>query len=109
MKALVEYDWPGNVRELENCIERALIICRGQKLVVDDLPARRESRATRNGILTLEEQEKEHIRKVLKITNWQVFGEKGAARMLNINPKTLYSRMKKLGILPPKPKADKTD
>lgn len=49
-------------------------------------------------MLTLEEVERHHIEKVLRITNWQIKGGNGAARILDINPSTLYSRMKKLGI-----------
>jgi transcriptional regulator with GAF, ATPase, and Fis domain len=46
----------------------------------------------------LEETERHHILAALEQTNWRVSGEKGAAKILGINPKTLESRMKKLGI-----------
>ena len=36
----MDYDWPGNVRELENCIERAVALCRLDEITVDDLPAK---------------------------------------------------------------------
>lgn len=49
-------------------------------------------------ILTLEEMERQHIVDVLEQTNWRVSGEKGAAKILGLNPTTLEARMKKLGI-----------
>ncbi len=47
---------------------------------------------------TLEEVERRHITAVLQATGWRVSGPKGAARILDLNPSTLRSRMKKLGI-----------
>jgi transcriptional regulator with GAF, ATPase, and Fis domain len=46
--------------------------------------------------------EKQYIIKVLEGTEWKVSGEEGAAKILDINPQTLVSRMKKLGIQKPK-------
>jgi transcriptional regulator with GAF, ATPase, and Fis domain len=48
--------------------------------------------------LTLEEMERQHIVDVLEHTNWRVSGEKGAAKILGLNPTTLEARMKKLNI-----------
>ena len=39
LRVLLDYPWPGNVRELENVIERAVILCPGQEITVDDLPS----------------------------------------------------------------------
>ena len=50
------------------------------------------------GLLTLAEQEKRHIRLALEKTNGIVYGERGAARLLDIHPDTLRSRMTKLGL-----------
>jgi|GEM_PF-2248958 len=47
---------------------------------------------------TLEEVERRYIVSVLEARNWRVSGPKGAARILGLNPSTLRSRMKKLGI-----------
>lgn len=93
-----DYDWPGNIRELENLVERAIIISTGNKLTIGDwLPKNRTKKST--GILkTLEEVEREHILKALKHTDGRVSGEKGAARILGMNAKTLDSRIRKLGI-----------
>jgi transcriptional regulator with GAF, ATPase, and Fis domain len=46
----------------------------------------------------LEEAERRHIVSVLKKTNWRIDGPQGAARILNVHPSTLRSRIKKLGI-----------
>jgi len=47
---------------------------------------------------TMDENERDHIIKVLDRCSWKIYGEGGAAEMLNINGSTLSSRMKKLGI-----------
>jgi len=46
----------------------------------------------------LQESEKEHILRVRQTTNWRIDGAKGAALILDVNPSTLRSRMRKLGI-----------
>ena len=53
-------------------------------------------------VLKLEDLEKRHISEVLKLTSWKVSGDRGAAELLGMNPNTLVSRMKKLGIKRPK-------
>jgi len=98
MQKLQDYPWPGNVRELENVIERAVINSSGPKLcLVDDLTG--STRDAMNPALeSLQEVEKEHILRVLQSTNWRIEGAKGASRILDINPSTLRSRMRKLRI-----------
>lgn len=95
MDALKSYPWPGNIRELRNVIEHAMIVSRGETLTVT-LPEHtgRTSPAT----ITLEELERRHISGVLEATAWRVKGENGAAQLLGLNPTTLFSRMKRLGI-----------
>ena len=92
---LTKYHWPGNVRELENIIERAVIISPTPKLLLGDWFT---SSNGNSQVVTLEENEKQHIIRALKMTGWRISGEKGVARILGINPKTLDSRMRKLGI-----------
>ena len=99
MDKLQAYHWPGNVRELENIIERAVILSRGKRLELGDwFAAEPDIPASDAEIATLEELERNHILHVLKLTRWRVSGPKGAAKILDINPQTLVSRMKKLGI-----------
>jgi PAS domain S-box-containing protein len=115
MERLVAYPWPGNVRELENVIERAVILSVGPDLEVaaEALPATalpsapRPSSAARSPApdvpndtetQALAEMERNHIIAILKRTAWRIDGPAGAAKALNLNPSTLRSRMKKLGI-----------
>jgi DNA-binding NtrC family response regulator len=94
------HDWPGNVRELENVIERALIMSGGALLDGTDLfslPATGNTAATpAEG--TLEAMERAYIVRVLEGAGWQIEGERGAARILGLNPSTLRGRMRKFGI-----------
>jgi len=119
MEVLREYPWPGNVRELENVIERALILSPGAELRVDDFalhPQRSvpttsavfsvaslhelppQAIVTADDHLSLIDIERRHILSVLERTAWRIDGPMGAARLLHLNPSTLRSRMKKLGI-----------
>lgn len=97
---LQNYDWPGNIRELKHVIERAVISSSGGKLqIVDNLSALPAPPAlSGNGERTLEEMERDYIVQILEKTGWKVEGKLGAAEILDINPGTLRSRMKKLGI-----------
>ena len=105
MRRLETYPWPGNVRELENVIERAVILSRGPDL---EVPAEAVPAVTPPATPAADDQgadpealrevERQHIVTVLKRTGWRVDGPKGAARVLNMHPSTLRSRMQKLGI-----------
>jgi formate hydrogenlyase transcriptional activator len=99
MEALVAYAWPGNVRELENVIERAVILSSGPALHVDESfampgPAARASAAAR----TLGDVERMHILQVIEECGGRIKGRGNAAARLGLNPSTLRSRMKKLGM-----------
>ncbi len=98
MTALQRYPWPGNIRELEHVIERAVILSEGPELEPIDWLSQPGSKAGSGKTLTLEEIERQHIVDVLEQTNWRVSGDKGAAKILGLNPTTLEARMKKLGI-----------
>jgi transcriptional regulator with GAF, ATPase, and Fis domain len=98
MTALQRYPWPGNIRELEHVIERAVILSEGPELEPIDWLSQPGSKAGSGKTLTLEEMERQHIVDVLEQTNWRVSGEKGAAKILGLNPTTLEARMKKLDI-----------
>ncbi|MCW8960461.1 MAG: sigma 54-interacting transcriptional regulator, partial [Ignavibacteriaceae bacterium] len=99
IEKLTEYNWPGNVRELENIIERAVITIEGNKLTLSEVLPKVTSTISSDGeSKTLEEVEREHIIRVLEKTNWQVSGDKGAAKILGMKRTTLEARMKKLNI-----------
>jgi formate hydrogenlyase transcriptional activator len=105
MAALTRYHWPGNIRELENLIERAVILSRGPRLDVP-LPELKQSGRievldAKQPLTTLEETEREHIRRALEETNWQVGGPAGAAARLGLKRTTLQARMARLGITRP--------
>jgi transcriptional regulator with GAF, ATPase, and Fis domain len=124
MQQLASYSWPGNVRELQNVIERAVILSPGNTLVLaEKLRApvsaagnsrtevvQQQSRNLTHQVPSpianpdggsLEDVERRHIESVLARTNWMIEGERGAAKMLNLNPSTLRSRMQKLNIKRP--------
>jgi PAS domain S-box-containing protein len=99
MQRLLAYVWPGNVRELENIIERAVILARGPILeIAPDLLFLGSLTAETSAETTLEGVERAHIAKVLKQTDGIIDGPRGAAKILDLHPNTLRSRMKKLGI-----------
>ena len=101
---LTRYNWPGNVRELENVVERALIMDRTGPLDFKDLLTKRSDHggsaapAQREHFHKLDEMMSLHIRRALNLTEGKIHGPDGAAELLGINPSTLRSRMKKLGI-----------
>jgi len=100
MARMMEHDWPGNIRELEHFIERQVLMARVNVIENAELP---ESFTLRqepgdNSMKTLEQMEREHILKALKLSGGRVSGAGGAAETLDIPAVTLYSKMKKLGI-----------
>jgi len=98
MSALTSYQWPGNIRELQNFIERSVIVSSGSVLSPPMASLRAVAETESTEAVTLEEVEREHIRKILGQTRWVVAGPNGAAARLGIKRSTLYFRMQKLGI-----------
>jgi len=96
------YDWPGNIRELQNVVERAVILCDGDTLEVDEAWLQRESPkaavATRGLGRPNENQEKEIIECALRECQGRVSGPLGAAAKLGIPRSTLESRIRILRI-----------
>ena len=94
-QALQTYAWPGNVRELRNAVERGAILTAGPLVGLDHLPGQLTSatnaRVEVGGPVTLEELEAEHIRRVTDGTG----SLEDAARILGIDPSTLYRKRKK--------------
>jgi formate hydrogenlyase transcriptional activator len=96
------YDWPGNIRELQNVVERAVILCDGDTLEVDEAWLQREAP---NGAVAArglgrpnEKQEKEIIECALRECQGRVSGPLGAAAKLGIPRSTLESRIRILRI-----------
>jgi len=98
MSEFIAYRWPGNIRELQNFIERSVILTSGNVLHAPLASLRNASEADSLGPITLEDAERDHIRKTLEQTRWVVSGPNGAAARLGIKRSTLYFRMQKLGI-----------
>jgi NtrC-family two-component system response regulator AlgB len=98
-EAFVQYGWPGNLRELRNVIERAVILCPGETIELDDLPEefshRGEAHVGLGSRVTLDELEAAHIRRVLASSK----NLDEAARTLGIDPATLYRKRQKLGLI----------
>jgi two-component system response regulator HydG len=96
LEALRNYSWPGNIRQLKNVIEHAVIIAKGQRIAMRDLPS--ELRAYRvqraePAAMTLRAMELHAVNRALQECN----GNKSeAARKLGISRKALYARLKEL-------------
>lgn len=98
-EALLRYAWPGNVRELRTTIEHAVVLCRGEKITLRDLPpgVRNTSTVTTTAKpvlarenLTVKEAEKELIVRALKETD----GSRTlAARKLGMSRRTLHRKL----------------
>jgi formate hydrogenlyase transcriptional activator len=94
MRALVSWPWPGNVRELENFIERSVILSRGPGLRAP-LGELRAAAIETTGGSTLEDMEREYIRRVFREVGGVI---SDAATRLGVPRTTLNAMMKKLGI-----------
>lgn len=96
---LTQHNWPGNVRELKNCVERAVIFCESLQIQPEDLPNQYTEVL---GTHTAEEYEQslDNLnREIIANALLQANGvKKEAAKVLNINRRTLYNKMKKLGM-----------
>ncbi len=98
MEALVSHSWPGNIRELQNYVERSVILSPGNVLRPPLVNLKKAAETGSPEAITLEEAERNHIRKILEHTRWVVAGPRGAAARLGIKRSKLYFRMQKLGI-----------
>ncbi len=97
--AFVRYSWPGNLRELRNVIERAVILSAGEMIELEDLPDEfaptGDSSVAVGARVTIDQLEAEHIRRILATAK----NLDEAARILGIDPATLYRKRQKLGLL----------
>lgn len=123
MDLLMDYAWPGNIRELQNIIERAVVLTTGTVLTVDpaflprtsvvgeyrhassgappgpDHPViQNPAQSAEASFPSLDQMERNHILAALHRSAGVIDGPKGAARILDLHPNTLRSRMSKLGI-----------
>jgi len=102
LESMKQYYWPGNIRELENLIERNVLLTKGDMINSMLLPVQLEQNThialAEPIVTTMSEGERAHILAALKKCNGKIWGENGAASLLNLPPTTLNSKMKKLGI-----------
>ncbi len=103
MRQLMAYDWPGNIRELENLLAREVVLSRGRVL---DAPLFQAVPAAGSGTSgappsAWKRPSEGTSRTRWASARWVLEGPKGAAAMLGLNPSTLRSRMKRLGIQRP--------
>jgi DNA-binding NtrC family response regulator len=99
---MLNYTWPGNIRELQHLIERSVLMTKGNIIEDISIPDIFRTSITdshkENQPKSIHENEKEYILSVLKKSNGKIWGNGGAAELLQIPPTTLASKMKKLGI-----------
>ncbi|MCK4601237.1 MAG: sigma-54-dependent Fis family transcriptional regulator, partial [Phycisphaerae bacterium] len=107
MELMQRHDWPGNIRELENCVERAVVLCRQNFIGPDDLPPAVLAAKASAGVNFAETaqqglnealagQEKKIIQAALHANG----GCRNAtAEQLGINRTTLYKKMKHYGLM----------
>jgi transcriptional regulator with GAF, ATPase, and Fis domain len=101
MDKLISHSWPGNVRELENVIERGVVLSSSAVFKAAEPDMHIHSGEPEPATGSLEENERNHILRVLEQKGWKVRGPGGVAEALAIHPSTLAARMKKLGIKRP--------
>lgn len=94
---LMRYEWPGNLRELNNVVKRSVLLCRGDKIGVEQLNMSMTNTSTKPKDLSLHniDEEKERILSALRSCG----GNKSkAAILLGVDRKTLYNKLQKYGI-----------
>jgi len=104
LQELMNYSWPGNIRQLENLIERSVLLEKGNELQRVELPvpivAHSVNVLFENApVKTISELERDYIYSILSKCRHRVSGPGGAAEILKLPSSTLYSKMKKLGIV----------
>jgi DNA-binding NtrC family response regulator len=97
LRKLEEFPFPGNIRELENMIERAIVVGNGKKITLKDLPLGKTAATTT--FESLSDLEKNHILQILGKYNWNI---SVTAKALKVDRVTLYNKIKKYDLKPPK-------
>jgi DNA-binding NtrC family response regulator len=111
MEVLLDYSWPGNVRQLESAIERAILLCEGDRILPRDLPQEVLQRKTLGRIergargsdrfeippegINFEHLERDLIMQAMERADWVIAK---AAKMLGMSYRTLQYRLDKFGI-----------
>jgi len=107
MRFLMDYPWPGNVRELENAIERAVVLCTGDRVTPELLPdyLRFPMRSDQPAMIVPPEglslkDAVSHYERTMILQSLEIAGgvQKKAAELLQVKPSTLNEMMKRLGI-----------
>jgi DNA-binding NtrC family response regulator len=109
-RALQSYSWPGNVRELENVIERAIVLEDGTSISAESLPLEvleharqvgggdidtRTTPASREEIVSFEDEERQIILRALELTQWNV---QEASNRLGLGRATIYRKIERYGL-----------
>ena len=101
---VMSYSWPGNVRQLESAIERAILLCEGDEIQVEDLPVEIRQEGTSASAfnfklppegISFEEVERSLITQAMEQTNWNITR---AAKLLGLSFRTLQYRLEKFGM-----------
>jgi DNA-binding NtrC family response regulator len=109
-RLMLDYSWPGNVRQLESAIERAILLCEGDLITVEDLPleVRQEARPAAQGAFKLpaegisfEDVERDLIMQAMEQTDYNITK---SAKLLGLTFRTLQYRLEKFGIKRPEGK-----
>ncbi|MFH1131115.1 MAG: sigma-54 dependent transcriptional regulator [Pseudomonadota bacterium] len=109
---LLKYPWPGNVRELQNCMERAVTLCRYSEITVEDLPEKvRDYQRPQlilasddpSELVSMEEVERRYVLRVFESTGQN---KSMAAKILGLNRKTLYRKLRCYGAIVSESDAD---
>ena len=103
MKLLMNYHWPGNIRELENYVERAVVLCKSDRLTESDFPGHialgelaRNASASSGAVMQIAEMEKVMILRALDTFDGN---RTKAADALGINPRTLRNKLHEYGMM----------
>jgi DNA-binding NtrC family response regulator len=106
-KLMLDYSWPGNVRQLESAIERAILLCEGEFITVEDLPleVRQDATPVAQGAFKLppegisfEDVERDLIMQAMEQTDYNITK---SAKLLGLTFRTLQYRLEKFGIKKP--------
>ena len=103
-RILLNYDYPGNLRELENALQRAVILCRNDVILPEDLPTEITD-LHKGDFLQIDHKlsfkeaketfEKKYLQNVLEENNWVI---RQAAKAVHIDVKNFHTKMKQYGI-----------